>query len=147
MTPITPSSETALFESANQIRRTLPAISESSNATKSVFAAITENLNPQTWAVMPKLVEADNIIDSYFVPFYESMQTVGEVLSWVAGELDWDINEEELSNDEMEVKWMIGEFSTYEDKEQFLFDLDAEVVIAAFKATWQAALSDSQRIN
>ena len=135
-----PSSETALFEAANQIRQELPAIGESSNATKSVFAAITENLNPQTWAVIPKLVEADNIIDSYFVPFYESMQTVGEVLSWVAGELDWDINEEELSNEEMEEKWMIGEFSTYEDKELFLFDVDAAVVIAAFKATWEKAV-------
>ena len=112
----------------------------SSNATKSVFAAITENLNPQTWDVMPKLVEADNIIDSYFVPFYESMQTVGAVLSWVAGELDWDINEEELSDEEMEEKWMIGEFSTYEDKELFLFDVDAAVVIAAFKATWEKAV-------
>ena len=127
---------------AEKLRQELPDLINSSNATKSVFAAITENLNPQTWAVMPKLVEADNIIDSYFVPFYESMQTVGEVLSWVAGELDWDINEEGLSNEEMEEKWMIGEFSTYEDKELFLFDVDAAVVIAAFNATWEQAIQN-----
>ena len=127
---------------AEKLRQELPDLINSSNATKSVFAAITENLNPQTWAVMPKLVEADNIIDSYFVPFYDSMQTVGEVLSWVAGELDWDINEEGLSNEEMEEKWMIGEFSTYEDKELFLFDVDAAVVIAAFNATWEQAIQN-----
>ena len=137
MTTRKPASDISLFIAAQKVRQELPELVNSSNATKSVFAAITENLNPQTWDVMPKLVEADNIIDSYFVPFYESMQTVGAVLSWVAGELDWDINEEELSDEEMEEKWMIGEFSTYEDKELFLFDVDAVVVIAAFKATWE----------
>ena len=140
MTTRKPASDISLFIAAQKVRQELPELVNSSNATKSIFAAITENLNPQTWAVMPKLVEADNIIDSYFVPFYESMQTVGEVLSWVAGELDWDINEEELSDEEMEEKWMIGEFSTYEDKELFLFDVDAAVVIAAFKATWEQAI-------
>lgn len=140
MTTRKPASDISLFIAAQKVRQELPELVNSSNATKSVFAAITENLNPQTWAVMPKLIEADNIIDSYFVPFYESMQTVGEVLSWVAGELDWDINEEELSDEEMEEKWMIGEFSTYEDKELFLFDIDAAVVIAAFKATWEQAI-------
>jgi hypothetical protein len=136
-----PDSENALYLAAEKVRQELPDLVNSSNATKSVFAAIMENLNPQTWAVIPKLVEADNIIDSYFVPFYESLQTVGGVLSWVAGELDWDINEEELSNEEMEEKWMIGEFSTYEDKELFLFDVDAAVVIAAFQTTWEKSVT------